>query len=448
MIALMGMLLLLNGCHKEPIDGGTTDNSDPDAPKKIESKDLESFHACFYSANQFEEELTGFYDITLERNGDFFNLEETESFMVKEVVDKDVADGIYQIIAKYDLAIHNGIDKVTAGLPAEYEPTSLNAVFASKEKIYFRYNGDPEAEWTRELVEYVRDVFVKKGHDELKPKEKAISNYFISFNYDGVRYAYFTITDAEGDLKIARRVNEGDNEMDFAAEYPGPYYSEELQEIVSDCQLERFHTGSIADVDTTKLYSGDFYEVYIDYNDGTQIYGHSGNSNKLDQFKGIKDELFYRLDAFFPYSYKSLVGEGEIASIRQVIFDSGNLAGVAYLGRVEGPIGDGIINVIEGTDYEEWKFLTVISFDNYVETDGFDYFLILPLEDSFSLMVYNSANNEIYHSDGTPIILCCNADSGNAKISISDGSSPVIFNPIIKNGKLQPVAHVSDISIY
>ena len=77
-------------------------------------------------------------------------------------------------------------------------------------------------------------------------------------------------------------------------------FNEYLLTMIDDLKLERFHTGSmVSPSDSEELHSSDYYEIYIDFDDGTQIYGHSNDEKELAVFGAIEDELFERLDVFF-----------------------------------------------------------------------------------------------------------------------------------------------------
>ena len=139
-----------------------------------------------------------------------------------------------------------------------------------------------------------------------------------------------------------------------------------------------------------------------------------------------------------------------IQSLRQGIFDSDADVGIAYLGHCEGPIGDGIINVIEGSDYvNDFAFLRRIPFDNYIETKGSDYFLILPVSNECSLAVNDEDGNVLYRSEyGEPVILMCDGSIGNARINVVNGTDGPSFYIKLENGRPVQTPGVIDISIY
>ena len=73
------------------------------------------------------------------------------------VVREEVAADAQALIRQYDLAEQNGVYDVTAGLPPEYMPCAVSAVYASGEELQFTYDGDPETEWYAAF----RDLFLQ-----------------------------------------------------------------------------------------------------------------------------------------------------------------------------------------------------------------------------------------------------------------------------------------------
>jgi rhodanese-related sulfurtransferase len=137
-IAVISVLIVLiaAGCAfmkpsdpNEYISGGTTDNTDPSAPKVIESEDMTSF-SCYvnllgYDTKNYPEitELKYTFEASLENDG----------------AEKMAA--IQDIVKRYDFAQFNGISRHTAGLPDHFGAT-IDISYASGERIYAYHNQD------------------------------------------------------------------------------------------------------------------------------------------------------------------------------------------------------------------------------------------------------------------------------------------------------------------
>ena len=79
---------------------------------------------------------------------------------------------------------------------------------------------------------------------------------------------------------------------DEITEFPENYY-ERLQQCVEDCGLQKIHTGQLA-IALPHTAAG-YYEVYIDYASGRQIYAYSDDPAEVCAFLPMRDALM----AFF-----------------------------------------------------------------------------------------------------------------------------------------------------
>jgi hypothetical protein len=86
-LAAAGMALLMAGCGKtadpEIIDGGTTKNNDPDAPKVIESTEITEFSVAVFLAERCREEEDHRFD---------FQVKPDEN---DKVIDNDFGGGLF-----------------------------------------------------------------------------------------------------------------------------------------------------------------------------------------------------------------------------------------------------------------------------------------------------------------------------------------------------------------
>ena len=148
-LLLVVAAILCIGCTqnepaKEPVeeDGGIKDNSNPDAPKVIESDFIISFQCEFSALDRIEEDtyLSG-KNYRLEAvlkdgavKGHYYpygNHDEDILF----AADHSFMYKLQEVVSRYDLAQYNGMDISVSGLPEMYG-ASLQIVYASGERIY------------------------------------------------------------------------------------------------------------------------------------------------------------------------------------------------------------------------------------------------------------------------------------------------------------------------
>lgn len=164
------MLMSLFGCKKkditepkeiEVIDGGSVNNSDPNAPKHIDSKDIVKLDVSFYAyVNDEGSSLhSGIYHFVIEDG----MLSENFSLECSSSIDSSLLKDVQAIIEKYDLVTRNGFDKHSIGVPVEYEPCFFTAEYESGEKLYFSETNDPCAEWARALLDLFAGILSCNG---------------------------------------------------------------------------------------------------------------------------------------------------------------------------------------------------------------------------------------------------------------------------------------------
>lgn len=144
--------------EENPVDGGNTTRIDPDAPKTITSDELTSLRMSFFCLDSEDDAKSGVYSFELLQNNEaqwVLTVSGTQDGTA--VVSEEVAAGAQALIRQYELAAQNGVYDVTAGLPPEYMPCEVSAVYASGEELYFTYDGDPETEWYTAF----RDLFLQ-----------------------------------------------------------------------------------------------------------------------------------------------------------------------------------------------------------------------------------------------------------------------------------------------
>ena len=151
--------LLLSACwpaEEVPLCGGVTDRTDHSAPKAIVSKEITAFSASFWI--QDEEGLGMRWKLSAKKGSSGVVAVSVEGAVQEQAqADSAFLDAVQEVIDRFELAKLNGIDRVTAGLPPAHSPTRLSVDYASGERLYFHMDGDPEADWAREL----RNLFLK-----------------------------------------------------------------------------------------------------------------------------------------------------------------------------------------------------------------------------------------------------------------------------------------------
>lgn len=150
--------LLLSSCwpaEDVPLCGGVTDRSDRSAPKSIVSKEIASLAASFWLC---DEERVAYWSLSARKDGPDAVFASVEGERQEQArADTSLLDEAQDIIDRYGLAKSNGIDRVTAGLPPQFNPSRLRVDYASGERLYFQMNGDPGAEWPKAML----DIFLK-----------------------------------------------------------------------------------------------------------------------------------------------------------------------------------------------------------------------------------------------------------------------------------------------
>lgn len=280
---------MLFGCKKEePVTGGKIVNTDKDAPKVIVSKDIKEFSTQFYMNHHLQagdDDYSGVYDFTI-KDG---ILGSSGPINISESVDEKLLRDVQEIIDQYELVKRNGKDEYTSGLPYEHQPCYLKVVYESGEVLYFREDNDPKAYWSKDLFALFRQHFIEEGHEELKPSKEArtIIQFDIEFNEDVVAYQYCEMIDTDGIKKLYKdEYNlETEDGQDYLIDIPEDFY-DRLSELINASNMSNFHTGSMAASSSDCPHTKDgYFEIYIDYENGNQIYGYSKDKEKVEEFK-------------------------------------------------------------------------------------------------------------------------------------------------------------------
>ncbi len=195
MAVLLSLFTFLGtgGCTQEQeyTTGGTTNKTDPDAPKVIQSKDITEFQASFFLANRWSgEEENDFQFQIQEENGVLTASEKIRDIRAR--ADEQLLKDLQAVIDKYDLASMNGVYEVTAGLAPECQEREFNAVYASGETLKFTINNEPYARWAEDIYDVFAGWFSAQGIDALLPAKETSPVTRIRFvlQEDGIMRSY------------------------------------------------------------------------------------------------------------------------------------------------------------------------------------------------------------------------------------------------------------------
>ena len=156
----------------------------------------------------------------------------------------------------------------------------------------------------------------------------------------------------------------------------------------------------------------------------------------------------------------------QLAAMRQLAGENGDLAGVLYLGSVPERTTD-VHAVLDSLPEQPWQFVADIPADRWVAAPGGgrDLYCIFPQDPQATLFVYEVSltddaehplqrGKQLYYSeDGQPILLLCNisdiAPNTEVELYPSTGEE-LVFSPSLsgENGHVVQADGVCDFTIY
>ena len=176
---LAGMLCVLtlfgfSGCKKQQniTSGGSVDETDYNAPKVIESKEITSFYSYFYIDGLWAQGVGGRqYDFQITKNdaGVLTASELTTNISVP--ADEALFAQLQEIIDRHALVEKNGVCRYSIGVAPECQKCGLTADYASGEKLIFTIPNDIYAEWEKDLYLTLAQWFADNGEPSLLPTE-------------------------------------------------------------------------------------------------------------------------------------------------------------------------------------------------------------------------------------------------------------------------------------
>lgn len=159
------MLFGLFGCNKTDA-GGRIDQTDHDAPKVIQSKEITEFYASFFLAAH--ETADGKHDFLfrIETEDDILTASEEASGLSRPA-DETLLTALQEVIDEQALVSQNGVYNVTAGLAPGHQKCELHVTYASGETLRFTVNNDPRAAWAEGIYDAFAQWFSEQGDDSL-----------------------------------------------------------------------------------------------------------------------------------------------------------------------------------------------------------------------------------------------------------------------------------------
>ncbi|MBR2789903.1 MAG: hypothetical protein IKD70_04725 [Eggerthellaceae bacterium] len=311
----MGAPGAMGGARFNPQDaccGGTIDHTDPAAPKTIDSRVI-----------TFLETLFRVYDpLSLQTDAYWFELTRLEDGTYelatydgdhKVITGEDTALAVRQILDDCGLVAMNGIDRVSQGLPEEFQPIFLNADFESGERLHYCVNGYPRnCDWGLALKRLFAKVYAAAGDGWLEPPAEArrITRFHLEVSKGPLDVSYGVITfpgegeDARGNrlpdvqryyrmaYDTEARCSAGSVYLDY-----DPGLLERLQPVVETAGLNGLPTTPINfSLGSDPAGRVDFF---IDYANGRQIYRQYRGTEIPPEWPAIQEALCGFLDAEF-----------------------------------------------------------------------------------------------------------------------------------------------------
>ena len=319
-VLCIAMIIGLGGCASvsavdidEPITGGVTDKTDPNAPKVIESKDIDNMHAEFLLYGEWAPGLKNYkytFDIKPNEQGVLTAYE--SGLGLSAPVDQELLDAIQAVIDKFDLVDRNGVYKLTAGLPPEFGTCTFNVNYTSKENLSFTIDNEPDAEWAKQLYLVFAAWFAKSGIESLIPPQdsSAVASCSVSFTEDDVRYSYgaWHQKDSGNPDKLQKEVtNIKTNKVIYSGDVPVPKdYIDNINEILTAFDLTTFDPYPVLNsLGTTEVTAeGDPWDqtlaIEVDYENGQRFVIETSAEEEIEKLRPMVDELIMYYDTLFP----------------------------------------------------------------------------------------------------------------------------------------------------
>ncbi len=295
--------------QKEPsgvICGGVTDNTDRKAPKTIVSKDITAFSASMYLLGRWsgpDENMLYDFEIKKNEDGKLFACEKTTG--IKAGADKTLLSGLQKVIDDEKLAEQNGLWRVTAGLPPEFQEISFSAEYASGATLRFTCNNDPFADWPKRIYLVFADWFAGRGiGDLLVPKNdgpvKSVSLEVGSGEmFTEIRSVRVREENAKSGetLLLEKNVFDGSAKKNSSKRicFPADYYKR-ISEILAGYDLRAFDRSSVLyglgrDLKDDNDKNAPGVVLHIEYENGDRLLIEAKDKKDTELLKPVTDAL-------------------------------------------------------------------------------------------------------------------------------------------------------------
>lgn len=328
MAALLSLLTFFgfSGCSGRPIGapecGGTTDKTDRNAPKTIVSKDLTGYYAHFYLRGEWSPGRSNrFYTVEVRKDEQGVLTatvwtDSMEDARVSLPADEVLLTKLQSIIDERRLAGNNGVYRVTAGLPPEFQKCHFSANYASGEKIEFTENNNPDAEWTRETYLAFAEWFAEKGDESLLPPKLVygpVKKCSFTLSSDGRKVHFSPVHVQEEKAIDGERLLLGRMTYDAATKKWGrgddftlfpEDYLQQIHAILSAHDLRAFDYHSVLYKerkmsDEEKDFFRPALQIHVNFEDGKTLRIDTNGAGDLETLRPLVTELLAYHDSLF-----------------------------------------------------------------------------------------------------------------------------------------------------
>lgn len=306
-MAIFSLFAGLLGCNHDKIldvsgyTGGREDNTDPNAPKEIKSKDLVGVDMYFYLEDEYAFDQGRYFEFNIKKNenGEFIL---TDSYIeeISIVVSDEVLKETQKLIEKHRLALNNGYDNTGVALPPEYGPCKFEAHYASGEKIFYRTDNNPYVkEWASDFKNYFMGVFKEAGIEgQLPPEAFELKDFRLEFSRADVVYEFVAYNN-KASIVGTKFYTDGNNEIlvDEEIEWEEDLFAG-LKEIIDKYDLENLKAELEGPIYSDGEEVSDFAYFLIIYKNGRQVDLDWGDGQPKNWIE-IREEIYSYLEEVF-----------------------------------------------------------------------------------------------------------------------------------------------------
>ena len=314
----------------EPVDGATTNKTDPDAPKTIASKEITDLYASFFIATRWREgeEHVFHFRVAPDESGALTASEELSGARVP--ADGELLASLQEIIDGEDLASRNGVRESNASLAPEFQGCEMKVNYASGESLKFAVINDPCALWAEKMYDVFAEWFSEKGDDSLYPEKETsqVTRLRLRFVEDGLYYEYGGINVGEEkaiggetyllEKEIYDSAAQKDRMREFIL-FPEDFY-ERVTEIIGRTDLVRnydfsrydreagdygnheqgyFGMGDLTTSDGEEDSEDLSLTLHVEFESGKRVYVDTGKESEIRGIWPLVEDLLAYLDPLF-----------------------------------------------------------------------------------------------------------------------------------------------------